>query len=97
MNGHSLKTDNADADPKSGHSAGARLYHNNTNWQLSYRLIGYPNGPNVETRYGMICGTNVIMTFKVECWAPSLYQIQHYKQTVGPNYGDFGWLLFAKG
>ena len=54
---------------ESGHSAGARLYHNNTNWQLSYRLIGYPNGPNGCTHYDIICGTNAIMKFKGKWWA----------------------------
>ena len=50
-----------------------------------------------HTCYGAICGTNAIMTFKVECWAPLPYQIQHSKQTVWPNYGGFMWLIFTKG
>ena len=73
----------------SGHSAGARLYHNNTNWQLSYRLIGYPNGPNVCTRYDIICGTNAIMTFKGKWWAQWSSRVYvaciSLKVMVGPN------------
>ena len=57
------------SEATSGHSAGAQLYHNNTNWQLSYRPIGYPNGPNACTHYDIICGTNAILTFKGKWWA----------------------------
>ena len=73
----------------SGHSAGAQLYHNNTNWQLSYSFEGYPNGPNACTCYCIICGTNAIMTLKGEGWAhwsSRVYMVCiSLKIIVGPN------------